>query len=392
MAAPTYELPPRIGPEADHSSGEQSAEELPPSTYVLEELNLGPRVRHYIVNPETLEGYRELGETDSESRRVFQEAVDNPYKVDFMEGEYATCYDACILNGERASSSKNPLVYSPGMTCGLAQRQKRKSPHNRKLKPPQNQAREALWQLSQRFPDRPIIAIGNEGTYDVATTGIASEQSPETTPYATLNVLEEMLEELDVWPNEIDLVGESNGSVTSFEVAKYLEELHPDLEVGNLVLVESPVGTKGVAELAREIVPQDVRKAIFDSPWEGKARLVGHFATSVIPRVINSSGVANTKTYARQARHAAGTPVDAEHLPEGPRTILIGAEEDKTAQFYDFFTSPEGSPQTTNEIVGITIEGKEYSHSSLILDPELVGKMVEMAINLPRDQRPKQAA
>lgn len=366
MAAPTSHEPlnsnnyPETGNYPDGELPEEGLAHLKPDTYTQEAIN--SQIEHYVISPDSFTETLELGETDPERELQFQREMELPYGISYLEDEYASRYNMYFLNEDCVNNGENPIVYLSPLTSS----------------PSQEQGRKALWQLSQRFPKRPIIAIGNDGTSDVKKTCINSERSSETTSFAVLHGIEEMLKEWEDRPAEIDLIGQSMGAVMAFEAANHMQEFDPDLKVDNLVLVEPPVESTGATELTRRMGYQEIKNMILHSSWKKRARLLGHVATNVAPRIMSKDVSANVRTYKRQVQYTAETPVQAAYLKEGIDASFITGEGDKLARFYDFLAG--GSPSSMNHIKGLTVKGKE-GHSDFLLNDESFGKAVEAVMN-----------
>lgn len=322
MAAPNIETFPSTGvdPETGLLSGELLEENPPPylieGTYTREMVG---GVDHVIADRSSFSD-----ELRSERYRYNPEDIDlqgKLYRIPYGEGEYSSSHKVRVFNKDNVDNGENAIVVLGPWNARLESEPDGVDDTGFEKK--NGWYFEAVQEVVRQFPDRVVIAIGNEGTTDVATVGLDSEYSPETTPFATIHCVEEIFDML--WedpPTKFDIIAKSKGNITGVQMVRCLRELHPYLRVDNFVMEAPTLEAMSGFKLALKVLRQE-SAVFFQSPREEQKRLLGFVATKMIPEAIKSTlngsvfSKSNWRSKCRQLRHAAETSVQATDLNEG---------------------------------------------------------------------------
>lgn len=363
---------------------------LMPDRYVLsrqgdvQQLEIGcDSYQSYSGEPPELKNALESSEEDQARLRQFDTEVRNG-ALTVTESITGSVYGVACLNQDFREypgwEDRNAMLVSLPFTSSVSA----------------DQGREALWQISQRFPRNLVIAVGNEGTPDVRINREWLRKDLQELTDIRHQCLHEALrehgavDENDMPRLGIDLVGQSMGAMFSLELAKHLQQKHVyGTPVERAILISPPVNYCNTLQLANDVLRQETGSLLRSDPEE-RARIINHLNEHILPwilgkdavrKLLGGEEVLNIRALHHLTKIIAQTHMRAEDLDgTGVDMTFIAGSEDKLSPPDDFLESKRSAYSDSGASKSIrAIIASNEKHSNWLLNEMLCGRVIETA-------------
>lgn len=229
--------------------------------------------------------------------------------------------------------------------------------------PTTRQGEEILSQISRRFPDNFIVAIGCEGSPDARPTKKWKRSADlQTMAYARQNCIETAKDNFGLDPQiRLDVIGQSLGGLLAYQIAK---EAHSCDQQGQppyierLVLMSAPTKRKRAASFTSQTIAQELtglkRDALSD---------LSRHALELAPGSIRHPGI-----YKKLLSLIESSRLDFSQLDTATDIYICAGENDGIAR-------PDADACSLPNIR--TYETTGDRHSDLLLDAGFCGRFLE---------------
>lgn len=312
------------------------------------------RQKFHQENPEPLERFENTF-ADELTRPAF--TYTEPVTEKESEPKYA--YKVYCFNRDNLGPESNVLVFTHALGSS----------------PTTGQGKRILQPIVEDHPKTLVVAIGCEGTQDVAVDESWLQTADlETLAQIRMDCIEDVIETAKAahdLPEKatLSLAGQSYGGLMAYRITQIAQERRGAGYVENLALLAAPMERQGMARLLGGAIRQEIAGNIKKGYFKELAEVALH-ASDIIP-----FNYRRLPIFHRITSLIADSNMDISSIHPDTNITLCTGKEDVLSRL-----DIQGCNLPNVRAVETTFGGRGDGHSSMLLDPKFCGDIIKTAL------------